>query len=376
MTGTVDATTEAARKAERKAAKQRLTEERRLRRAQEAEGREAARQREREAVVARAYAHYLHVRDWARRVSAAGRGVAAPLASAEAQMAAALAPLWNAAPEAVATLRRWTEPITGVRPSDYDNPPRDLALRLKYAVGTVRRHAGEDLFVEELPLLGGFGVEWHRRRYNEDTVRFFKALVALQDGGVLAECRGNVQRRLVWEIGGGWGGFALQFKTVCPNVTYLITGLPELLLVSAVYLMTAWPAARCRFYEPASAAELWTGWEELDFVFVPDGAVVDLDAPPIDVTLDVMTLQRMSAPRVALHVERAFDLGSRYCFSQVPGPCFRDELPAPWQAIARRYWVHQVPPPLDAAFFVVDRFHDAPAIDDYAQAVGWRRLRV
>jgi hypothetical protein len=369
----VDAVTQ---KAERKAAKQRLVEERQRRREREAQAREAARLREREAVAARAYEHYLGVRDWARRVSSVGGGVVPALGPAEAQMAAALAPLWEATPEVIANLRRWTEPITRVRPADYDDWSRELALPLKYAVGTVRRHAGEDLFVEESPLLGGFGVQWHHRSYNEDTVRFFKALVGLQDGGVLADCRGGGTRRLVWEIGGGWGGFAFQFKTVCPNVTYLITGLPETLLVSAVYLMTAFPAARCRFYEAAPAADLWHDWEQVDFVFAPDAALAELVTPPIHVTLDVMALHRMSEPRVALHVQRAFDLGSRYLFSQVPGPCFRDDVPAVWKAIGRRYWIHQVPPPLEAAFFMVDRFDDVPAIDDYAQAVGWRRLRV
>lgn len=374
MSGTVDAVNDTARKAERKAAKQRLTEARQLRRQQAAEAREAARRREREAVAARAYAHYLRARDWARGVAALPGALG--LAPAEQRMAVALAPLWDASPEVIASLRRWTEPITGVRPADYDDPPRELARRLKNAVGTVRRHAGEDLFVEESPLLGGFGVEWHRRRYNDDTVRFFKALVGLRDGGVLAECRTGASRRLVWEVGGGWGGFAFQFKTVCPNVTYLITGFPELLLVSAVYLLTAFPHARCRFYDAASPDDLWNDWEQIDFVFAPDAAVAAFETPPIHVALDIMALQAMNEPRVALHVQRAFDRGSRYFFSQVPGPCFRDDVPAVWQAMGQRYWLHQVPPPLDAAFFVVDRFHDAPAIDDYAHTVGWRRLRV
>jgi len=366
----------AARTAGRLAAKQRAEAERRLRRQQEAEARRERERLEREATIASAYEHYLRVREWAGRVSAEGRRAAPLLTPAEQQMVAALAPLWDASPDMIANLRRWSGPITGVHHTDYDDPPRALALGLKYAVGSVRRHAGEDLFVEESPLLGGFGVEWHRRRYNEDTVRFFKALVGLQDGGVLADCRHQDTRRLVWEIGGGWGGFAFQFKTVCPNVTYLMTGMPELLLASAVYLMTAFPAARCRFYDPSSNAGLWDDWEQVDFVFATDHAVAGLLTPPIHVTLDIMAFQSMSDRRVAMHVQRAFELGSRYFFSQTPGPCFRDEVPEAWQSIGRRFWLHQVPPPLDAWAFVVDRFHDAPAIDDYAQTVGWRRLRV
>jgi hypothetical protein len=364
----------AALKAERKAAKQRAEAERRLRREQEAEARQTAERLEREATAARAYEHYLRVRDWARSFAAAGVRSDVPLAPAEREMAAALAPLWDASPEMIAGLRRWSEPITGVRPADYDNPSKAMALPLKYAVGNLRHHAGADLFVEESPLLGGFGVEWHRQRYNEDTVRFFKAVVALQDGGVLGECRGHHRRRFVWEIGGGWGGFAFQFKTVCPNVTYMITGIPELLLVSAVYLMTAFPEARIRLYDPSGDADLWNDWPHVDFVFVPDAAVASLRTPAIDATFDVMALRYMNEERITLHVERAFDLGSRYFFSQRPGPCFPRDLPYAWRAIARRYWLHQVPPPLDVAAFAVKRFEDAPVIDDYAQAVGWRRL--
>ena len=130
-----------ARKAERQAAKQRLTDERRLQRLQEAEARQEAKRREREALLARAYENYLRVRDWARRVST-GSPADVPLGPAEQQMATALAPLWEASPDVIASLRSWSEPITGVRPADYNDPSTELVLRLKNAVATLRRHAG------------------------------------------------------------------------------------------------------------------------------------------------------------------------------------------------------------------------------------------
>jgi hypothetical protein len=275
----------------------------------------------------------------------------------------------------IAALRRWCTPITGVRAADYDHASKDLALRLKYQIGYLRRHVDEELFVQELPLLGGFGVEWHRERYNDDTARFFKGICALYDGGVLEACRQG-PRHLVWEIGGGWGGFAFQFKTICPNVTYLITGIPDVLLVSAVYLMTAFPQARCRFYDASARAEFWGEWEQVDFIFAPESSVADMDTPPIDVVLDIMSLRHMSDTRVSLHARRAFELGARYFCSQLPGPCFPDPIPYAWLAIERWYWPHQVPPRLEASAFEVDDDQKAPWIDDYAHLVGWRRLRV
>ena len=73
-------------------------------------------------------------------------------------------------------------------------------------------------------------------------------LIALEKGAVLQEFRGNAERRLVWEIGAGWGGFPYQFKSLCPNVTYVISDFPELFLFSATYLMTAFPGAKVAFW--------------------------------------------------------------------------------------------------------------------------------
>ena len=364
----------AARRAERLAAKQQADAEKRRRR-EEADARRAAEHRERQAVAERAYGQYRRVREWARRTPDVSPEARTSLSEVERGMVAGLAHLWDASPDVIANLRRYCEPITGVRIADYEGGAGDLALQLKYKVGFLRRHIGAEFFVQESPLLGGFGAEWHRQLYNEDTLRFFKGIAALYDGGVLEDCRHDSPRRFVWEIGGGWGGFAGQFKTICPNVTYLITGIPELLLVSATYLMTAFPDAQCRFYEPSAGADLWQDWDQVDFIFAPESAVAHMQ-PPVDVALDVMALRRMSDSRVSLHVQRAFDLGARYFFSQLPGTCFPLDVPKTWSAIARFYWPHLIPPRIEASAFVTEDEQAVPLIDDYAHLVGWRRIRV
>src|SRR5262249_3119776 len=194
-----------------------------------------------------AHVHYLTVREWLRSFPSS---TSLALSHAERHMTSQLAHLWDAAPETVATLRQSCAPITGVQAADYVETSPDSALftRLKRDVSFLRRQDGEELFVQESPVLGGFGFTRQHGLYNEDTIRYYQALPALQDAAVLHEFRGNGPRRLVWEIGGGWGGFAFQLKTLRRNTTYLITGIPETLLVSAVYLMTAFPDARFRLY--------------------------------------------------------------------------------------------------------------------------------
>lgn len=358
------------RRAALKAAKQQAEAER-ARRKQEEAARVAAERVSLEAIAAKAFETYLDVRDRVRRWRDAG-GAMTSLSDSERQMVAALAHLWNASPETVATLRRWCEPITGVRAADYDCASSDLTARLKREAGFLRRQLGRELFVQEASALGGFGYSSRGERYNEDTVRFFKAMAALHDGGVLPEYRGTTRRRLVWEIGGGWGGFAHQFKTLCPNVTYVISGIPDLILVSAVYLSAVFPHARCRFYNDASPEVLWRGWEETDFIFAPESALPALRPPQLDLTLDVMALQTMAANRVSFHVQRAFDFGSRYLCSQMPAASSAGETAYVWRSIDRLYWTHPVPPRLDGAPFDSALLPDG----DYAHLVGWRRIRI
>ncbi len=361
------------RRAEMKAAKQRAESERIVRK-QQAEARIEADRRALDAVAANAYERYMKVRDRIRHTPAASEAASVALTRPEQQMVAALEHLWDASSATIANLRRWCEPITGVRAGDYEPAPAELTMRLARDIGFLRRQLGRDLFVPEPPILGGFGCLRHGERYNEDTVRYFKALVALHDGGVLEDCRGMSERRVVWEIGAGWGGFAYQFKTVCPNVTYVMTGLPELLLVASVYLMAAFPDARCRFVGEAPGDVFWRDWQEVDFVFAPEAALPALHPPRIDLTLDIMTLRNMSESRVRDHVQRSFTLGSRYFYSLLPGAAATAGTPSAWSTIERLFWAHPVPPRVDPA--LVDDETGAAPDHEYAHVVGWRRIRV
>ena len=359
-------------RADTQAARERALAERAQKRLQQEERRQAER-RAREAFEARAYDHYLAVRDWAQRMRNAADLSPVSLTRHEEEALAALSPLWRAEPATITALRRHAEPISGVRTSDYDSREAPLASLLKRNIGFLRKQVGSDLLVHEPRELGGFGFNEQGALYNEDTARYFSTLVALQDAAVLPAFRGNDEnsaRRLVWEIGGGWGGFAYQFKRVCPNVTYLITGPPDLFLLSAVYLMSLFPDARCRFYDSASADSLWDEWEDVDFVFVPEGALDRLLPPPrLDLTLDLMALETLGPRRACEHARRSFEFGSRFFYTQSPWGAA--EPSAAEQAIDRFYWPHPIPPRRDPKLAAAGQ--PEPTL---AHLVGWRRLRL
>jgi hypothetical protein len=362
------------RRAERVAFKQLAHAEHALRKQRE-EARVAAEQQTREAIATRAYARYRDVREHVRRFSASN-GHVPVLTVEEQQMVSGLVHLWEATPETIANLRRWCEPISAIGAADYEAGATELAARLKHDLSFLGRKVDRDLFVQEPDALGGFGFTARGERFNEDTVKYLKALVALHDGGVLPALRRTPQRRVVWEIGGGWGGFAYQFKTICPNVTYVVTGIPEQFLVSAVYLTALFPGACCRFYNPSSPDDVWCGWEDADFIFAPESALPSLRPPRVDLTVDIMSMRQMNESRVAAHVQRAFDFGSPYFYSLLPRASAEEDTARVWRPLECRYWTHPVPPRVDTPTADADDESAAEPEDLYAHLVGWRRLRV
>jgi hypothetical protein len=321
-----------------------------------------------------AFEHYLRVRDHVR-VFREEEPTGDAVTPSERRMSSELDVLWDASPEIVSLLRHQCRAITGVSASDYQNSKPSARTRLEHELTRLLQYGDPELWVAEPTILGGFGFNGLGKLYNEDTLRFFRVISLLQEAALMKEFHDTDSRRTVWEIGGGWGGFAYQFKTLCPNVTYLITGAPEMSLLSAVYLMTLFPTARFRFYDRACPAAFWQDWENIDFAFAPESVVAEMRPPSVDLAVDVMMLERMSVGRIVRHVQRAYDLGARYFVSV----CASDPDPAigsPVQpAVERLYWRHPVSAPeYLAKRFAVRAGRGVPIKRTYF--LGWKRLHV
>lgn len=323
----------------------------------------------------KAFEHYLRVRDQVRglRELEAHRDDWTP---SERSMISALAWLWDAAPESIATLRHRADAVSGVRAADYHQASPLTRMRLERELARLLEEGDRTLWVDEPQALGGFGFRSGGLLYNEDTLRSFRVISLLQDAALLSELRDARSRRTVWEIGGGWGGFAHHFKTLCPNVTYLITGTPNLFLLSAVYLMTLFPAASFRFFETARPDAFWQDWDAVDFAFAPEFIVAGMQPAAVHLTVDVATLERMNETRIALHVGRAHELECRYFFSVCPSQDPDPAVASPVRPIVeRRYWPHPVSAPAYLAKRLAVRAgNQRPFRRTYF--LGWRRLHV
>ena len=280
----------------------------------------------------------------------------------------------DASPLVIEKLRQHTHWITGLRAYDYRSQKTRAKAKFGEKLNALRDIGSPDLFVSESPELGGFGFELEGRLFNIDTLKFFEVLIALEKGAVLQEFRGNAERRLVWEIGAGWGGFPYQFRSLCPNVTYVISDFPELFLFSATYLMTVFPGARVGFWGEQPTDRLFDRWRDLDFIFMPNASLAELRPERLDLTVNMVSFQEMTDAQVAAYVERAYALKCPFLYSlNRDKSAYNPEISSVSEIISRHYWPREVsvlPVPYQKMM------GDTPSAIDYRHVIGWRRVRL
>jgi hypothetical protein len=280
----------------------------------------------------------------------------------------------DATPLVIEKLRHHTHCLTGLRAYDYRSHKTRAKTRFTEKLHALVKVGSRDLLVPEWRPLGGFGFEIDGQLFNIDTLKFFEVLIALHKGSVLQEFRGNADRRLVWEIGAGWGGFAYQFKTLCPNVTYVISDFPELFLYSATYLMTAFPGAKVGFWGQEPNAHLLERWRELDFLFLPNTSLAEMELPRLDLTVNMVSFQEMTEAQVVAYVERAHALNCPFVYSlNRDKSSYNPEISSVSEILARYYWPHEIsvlPVPY------TKMMDERPSASDYKHIIGWRRVKV
>jgi hypothetical protein len=289
-----------------------------------------------------AYAHYLGVRQEVARMKAAasGPGEGAPSAYWHDELAA-IDYISEASPLIVRKLRHHAVHITGLRPYDYRRFGERQGYFERRLEALIALAGGRELLVPEAEALGGFGYRIDGHLYNVDTIKFFEVLVGMQRGGVVESFARSVSRRMVWEIGGGWGGFAYQFRTLFPNTTYVIVDFAELFLFSATYLSTMFPGATVRFWREDQPT--FDRWEDADFIFIPHDRVEAMRQARPDLLVNLVSFHEMTSPQVDAYVTLAASIRCPTLYSlNRDRSVYNDEIEAVGHILSRHYDIREV----------------------------------
>jgi hypothetical protein len=279
----------------------------------------------------------------------------------------------DASPLVIDKLRHHTHWITGIRAYEYRSQRARAKAKLTEKLAALRGAGPTELLVPEWRTLGGFGFEIDGQLFNVDTLKFFEVMIALEKGAVLQEFRGNAERRLVWEIGAGWGGFPYQFKSLCPNVTYVVSDFPELFLYSATYLMSAFPGARVAFWGQEPIERLFARWQEFDFIFLPHTSLAEMKPERLDLTINMVSFQEMTEAQVTAYVERAFALNCPFLYSlNREKSAYNPEIKSVSAVVSQFYWPREVPV-LPVPY--TKMLDELPSANDYRHVIGWRRVK-
>lgn len=231
------------------------------------------------------------------------------------QELAGLAYMLDASPLIIDTIRHHSYHLTGLYEYFYrkhhafkGKPYADKLKALK-ALDT------SNLRVPESRELGGFGYELDGELYNMDTLKFYEVLIGMDHTKCLEKFKkASGERRVVLEIGSGWGGFAYQFKTLFPHTSYVLVDFPQVLLFAAVYLQTLFPNAKV-YLGDGSPESYAVNFAEYDFVFIPHYAWSALKPQRVDLAVNMASFQEMTDAQVRSYVHQLADWKTPHLYS-------------------------------------------------------------
>jgi putative sugar O-methyltransferase len=222
----------------------------------------------------------------------------------------------DASPLIIQKLREHCYHITGLSSYDYRSHHAYLQEGFAQKLKQLQQVDRNDLLVAESPELGGFGYMIDGSLYNTDTLKFYESLIALEKAGMLSRFRSReMSKKMVLEIGAGWGGLAYQFKTLFPNICYVIVDLPQTILFSGVYLKTLFPQASILIWEDKYSDNILESYQDYDFIFIPHFCWDTLYLPPLDLAINMVSFQEMTSEQVTNYTRKLFECKCKNLYS-------------------------------------------------------------
>ncbi|MBI4698081.1 MAG: putative sugar O-methyltransferase [Nitrospirae bacterium] len=221
----------------------------------------------------------------------------------------------DASPLIIRKLREHCYHITGLKSYEYRVHHSHAKPAFEWKLKELKKLDGGKYFIPENPAMGGFGHIIDGALVNIDTLKFYEALLALNKAGIIADFSSDKRRKTVLEIGGGWGGFAYQIKTILPDTCYIIIDLPQTFLFSATYLKTLFPDAKFLFYGDTGFNDKLKNCSEYDFIFLPHYSLSEISRLNIDLAVNMISFQEMTSEQVNNYAGTVYKWGCTRLYS-------------------------------------------------------------
>jgi putative sugar O-methyltransferase len=124
----------------------------------------------------------------------------------------------------------------------------------------------------------------------------------------------NIQRPVIAEIGGGYGGFAYYALKFIPGCCYLNFDLPENLLISSYYLSLAYPAMKICLYSGKEDIQSLIG--KYDIILMPQYVLPQLPDRAVDFFINTISLSEMSYPTICEYLKQIERATDRYFYHE------------------------------------------------------------
>jgi len=173
---------------------------------------------------------------------------------------------------------------------------------------TLKKGAPDEYLVYEPQ--GGIGLKVNdQHMVSIDSLRYQKTINTFYRYGLFSSLK-NDKKKMILEIGGGYGGFAHHLLNLSNSTTYIVVDLPETFLFSAPYIAIHNPGANIYVYDRNDFDEvIQSDISHFDFMFIPNYKLADLLDIEFDLVINAHSLQEMTT----IQVREYLDFISKTC---------------------------------------------------------------
>lgn len=131
-------------------------------------------------------------------------------------------------------------------------------------------------------------------------------------GGLL----GKVERPIMLDLGGGFGGLGHQLLANHPGIVYMDFDLPENLLVASYFLMAAHPDKRVLLYESREQVLDAETLREYDFVMMPNFMLPRVADRAVNLFTNFISLSEMDYASIVEYLRQADRVSDGYVYQE------------------------------------------------------------